>query len=110
MRWLRGPTIRTTCWISAQWGRDLVSTGWYRFTQSPGLLLWRRSTNYGHYVTTMLIPADGRSIFDARRQPVQAEPTTTDPSYTYVWQDPRIQGRNRLDAGLLLDDVTIFQC
>ncbi|MYB71772.1 MAG: hypothetical protein F4X75_25135 [Gemmatimonadetes bacterium] len=35
----------------------------------------------------MLIPADGRSIFDARHQPVQKEPTSVSSSYTYVWQD-----------------------
>ncbi len=62
-------------------------TGWYRFTQSPGLLIWRRSTHFGRFNNTLLIPADGRSIFDARRRLVQAEPTSANSSYTYVWQD-----------------------
>ena len=61
--------------------------GWYRFTQSPGLLVWRRLRNSGNFWRTMLIPADGRSIFDARARPGRAEPTEEDPTYTYVWQD-----------------------
>ena len=64
-------------------------TGWYQFTQAPGLLLWRRySSSDFDFQSPELIPADGRAIFDARARPVQAEPTTaTTPPYTYVWQD-----------------------
>ena len=62
-------------------------TGWHRFTQSPGLLIWRRSTHFGRFNETLLIPADGRSIFDARQRRVQPEPTSVNSSYTYVWQD-----------------------
>lgn len=61
-------------------------TGWHRFTQSPGLLIWRRPI-VPYSRNAMLIPADGRSIFDARQQPVQKEPTSVNSSYTYVWQD-----------------------
>ena len=62
-------------------------SGWYRFTASPGLLLWRRWNTFGPFGFPTLIPADGRSIFDARGRPVRAEPSTEDPTYTYVWQD-----------------------
>ena len=61
-------------------------TGWHHFTTSPGLLIWRRSAT-GRPSNAMLIPADGRSIFDARHRPVQAEPTGEDSTYTYLWQD-----------------------
>ena len=61
-------------------------TGWYRFTSSPGLLLWRR-TSSRRASNALLIPADGRSIVDARQRPGQAEPEEEDLTYTYVWQD-----------------------
>ncbi|MCY4603962.1 MAG: hypothetical protein OXE49_06990, partial [Gemmatimonadetes bacterium] len=61
-------------------------TGWHRFTQSPGLLIWRRPI-VPYSRNALLIPADGRSIFDARHRPVLAEPTSVSSSYTYVWQD-----------------------
>ena len=65
--------------------------GWYRFNSSVGLLIWRRERglHLGLPQNPMLIPADGRSIFDARARPVQGEPTPENPNlaYTYVWQD-----------------------
>ena len=46
-------------------------TSFHRFTASPGLLIWRRSpsdptTPRNNAQNPMVIPADGRSIFDAR--------------------------------------------
>ena len=61
-------------------------TGWFQFESSPGLLLWRR-TSSRRASNALLIPADGRSIVDARQRPGQAEPTAEDVTYTYVWQD-----------------------
>ena len=67
-------------------------TGYYRFTSSPGLLIWRRdSRNSNMNFNPMLIPADSRSIFDARYRQFSPEPINdpsyTDPNYTYIWRD-----------------------
>ena len=48
-------------------------TYWHRFTSSPGLLIWRRGLDNTRNFP-MVIPADGRSIVDARPTPLVANP------------------------------------
>ena len=64
-------------------------TGWHRFAQDPGLLIWKRLARGTAQHRPRLIPADRRSIFNAGGQ---AEPnldpiTALNPTFVYPWQD-----------------------
>ena len=70
-------------------------TGWHRFAQDPGVLIWKRLALGGPRVRWQprLIPADRRSIFNARQvNPEEREPnldpiTALDATHAYPWQD-----------------------
>ena len=68
-------------------------TGWHRFAQDPGVLIWKRPAVGSAVRRPRLIPADRRSIFNARqRSPALAEPnldpiTALNPTFVYPWQD-----------------------
>ena len=67
-------------------------TGWHRFAQAPGVLIWKRPAVGSVNRRPRLIPADGRSIFNAKTSAVGEEPnldpiTALDPTFVYPWQD-----------------------
>ena len=61
--------------------------GWYRFTEAPGLLIWKTGGHFFH----RLIPADNRRIYNAKLRTsngnVRRTPRAFSSSFAYSWLD-----------------------
>ena len=63
-------------------------TGWYRFAEAPGLLIWKRPHPRNPDINfPRLVPADNRRLYNAKRRPVRPTPRAWSAGFAYSWLD-----------------------